>query len=186
MSKEKKERLKTEQEEIKQEEVCEADSVSDSTATKEKTTEMVTLQQYNLLKEQASMLANMMREIQSDFENYRRHTKEMRQDGIDEGIRQACSAILPAMDTFKKAKKLTLDNAVLNGILMIETNIINALEKLGVTKISAKGMFDPEVHNAVMVAVDPNRKSGEIIDEIQSGYKFKETVLRVPDVVVAK
>ena len=148
--------------------------------------EMVPLEQFNKLKEQAAACVNMMREVEFDFENYKRRTKDNFQQGVDEGIKQACSVILPALDSIKKAKKLMLDNTMLNGLLMIETNLFNALERLGVTKISTAGKFDPEIHNAVLVTVDNNRKSGDIIDELMAGFKFKDIVLRVPDVVVAK
>jgi molecular chaperone GrpE len=174
-----------EKEEIKQGIKQEAETAKRA-KKREEPEELVTLEQYNRLKEQTAMCINLTRELQADFENYKRRTKDTWQEGIDEGIKQTCSVLLPALDAFKKAKKLTLDNSTLNGILMIETNLINSLEKLGVTKISTSGMFNPELHNAVMVTVDPNRESGEIIDELQAGFKFKDIILRIPDVVVAK
>lgn len=180
MSKKEKEDIK---EDMMQEGLGQEENVIKKTKKKE---EMVPIDQYNALKEQASMCVNLTRELQADFENYKKRTKDTWQEGIDEGIKQACSVILPALDSFKKAKKLTLDHSTLNGILMIETELYNALEKLEVTKISTAGMFDPEVHNAVMVTVDPNHESGEIIDELQAGFRFKDSILRIPNVVVAK
>ena len=67
---------------------------------------------------------------------------------------------------------------------MIVTQMVEILEKMGVTVIETKE-FDPNVHNAVMHVDDESYGEGEIIDVFQKGYKYKDKVIRYAMVKVA-
>ena len=60
------------------------------------------------------------------------------------------------------------------------------LADLGVTAIEAEGKeFDPNLHNAVMHEENPDVGEGIITQELQKGYKYKDTVVRHSMVKVA-
>ena len=60
------------------------------------------------------------------------------------------------------------------------------LEDLGVTPIEAVGQeFDPNLHNAVMHAEDEELGENIVAEEVQKGYKYKDTVRRHSMVKVA-
>jgi molecular chaperone GrpE len=60
------------------------------------------------------------------------------------------------------------------------------LEKLGVTEIAAVGKtFDPGLHNAVLHVEDENFGPGEIVQELEKGFKLGDKVIRFSMVKVA-
>ena len=66
------------------------------------------------------------------------------------------------------------------GFQMINKNFKDVLEKNGVKKINALGeKFDPRFHHAVETTYDENVEEGLIIQEMQTGYMYKDRVLRV-------
>lgn len=153
----------------------------------EKVEQTIPLSKYDELKKQATTYLNTARQLQADFDNYKRHNKDAKVEGIEEGVLKVCETILPALDSFKKAKQLVSDKNCLNGINMIENTLINDLEKLKIKRISAIGEeFNPDLHNAVIMIEDDKTKSNFIIEEIQAGYTYKDKVIRYSQVIVAK
>lgn len=138
-------------------------------------------------KELASQYLNMAKQVQADFENFRRHAIEDIKLAKTEGQRSVIEVFLPCLDTFKEAKKSINDDAVKKGVEMIEDKILQALESLGVTKIPAIGeVYDPYLHEAIMTMQDESKENDIILEEYQGGYKFKDRVIRHSKVIVNK
>lgn len=135
----------------------------------------------------ANEYLNMARIIQADFDNYRKRSIEsIRQAKID-GIVSAVEVILPSLDIFKKAKQMIKDTNALKGVEMVESEIYNSLETLGVEKIETKDCkFNPNLHNALAVVEDNTKPDGVIIEEYQAGYKMGEKVIKYSQVIVNK
>ncbi len=69
---------------------------------------------------------------------------------------------------------------------MIYKQLIKNLEEAGVSPIECIGKeFDPNFHNAVMHIEDENVGENIIIEELQKGYMYKDSVLRYSMVKVA-
>ena len=61
------------------------------------------------------------------------------------------------------------------------------LTDCGISEIVAEGeIFDPKVHEAVMQEYSPDAEDGKILEVFQSGYIYKERVLRPTRVKIAK
>ncbi len=147
----------------------------------------VSLSKYEELKKQSNVYLNTARQLQADFDNYRRLTKDTKQEGISEGIKKACETILPAIDTFKKAYKVVEDKKSIEGMKMIEKALLDELSKLKIKRIPTIGHeFDASCHCAVALIEDEKAKSGTIIEELQAGYTLEGKVIRYSQVVVAK
>ena len=169
----------TKKTEIKPEEQC--------ATNQEKKCECVAKEEYIKLKYQFSEFMNKFKDYEKEFENYKRRTREEIKEAREEGIAKAIKAIIPALDTFKKARMIITDKSSLSGINLIEKNILTEFEKLGVKPIKCKGeKFDPELHNAVMLVEDPNVESGTIVEELESGYMYEDKVIKFSSVIVAK
>lgn len=94
--------------------------------------------------------------------------------------------ILPVMDAVQSALKHNPDDA---GIKSMERALQNAFAQIGITKIESVGeKLNPQFHNAIQIADKPNDKTetNTIIEELQTGYMFGDTVLRPAMVVVSK
>ncbi len=100
--------------------------------------------------------------------------------------------ILPVLDDLNRAIKTVPDDlrqhAWVDGVWLIQRKFLNVLDSEGVQPIEVKpgDAFDPTLHEAVTHEASPDHKEGEIIAEIQTGYKFSGQVLRPALVRVAK
>jgi len=94
--------------------------------------------------------------------------------------------ILPVMDAVQSALKHNPEDA---GIKSMERALQNAFAQIGITKIETVGeKLNPQFHNAIQMIDKPDDKTATntIIEEMQSGYMFGDTVLRTAMVVVSK
>lgn len=94
--------------------------------------------------------------------------------------------ILPVMDAVQSALKHAPDD---EGIKSMERALQNAFAQIGITKIDAVGeKLNPQFHNAIQMVDKPNEKTetNTIVEEMQTGYMFGDTVLRTAMVVVSK
>ena len=138
-------------------------------------------------KDLASEYLNMARQIQADFENFRRHAIDDIKKSRIEGQESVIEVFLPCLDTFKEAKKSINDENVLKGVQMIEDKIQDALKSLGVEKIASVGeKFNPHLHHVIAVMKDSEKDNDIILDEYQAGYKFNDKVIRYAMVLVNK
>lgn len=106
------------------------------------------------------------------------------------GARSIVEKILPVVDNIERGvatlREEDLDSPVGQGMNLIYKQLLQTLEDIGVEAIEAAGKeFDPELHNAVMH--EDNEELGENIvsEELQKGYKYKDTVVRHSMVKVA-
>lgn len=94
--------------------------------------------------------------------------------------------ILPVMDAVQSALKHNPEDA---GIKSMERALQNAFAQIGITKIESVGQqLNPQFHNAIQMVDKPDdkTKTNTIIEELQTGYMFGDTVLRTAMVVVSK
>jgi molecular chaperone GrpE len=80
-------------------------------------------------------------------------------------------------------------DAAHQGVQLAYDGILTLLIREGVERIFAQGRpFDPEVHEAVAVVSAPpdQQEDMRVVEEMSSGYRFNDRVLRPAKVVVAK
>lgn len=94
--------------------------------------------------------------------------------------------ILPVMDAITAALKVNADD---EGIKTMQRALENAFTQIGIVKIESIGeILNPQFHNAIQMVDKPDETTATntIVDEMQSGYMFGDTVLRPAMVVVSK
>ena len=131
----------------------------------------------------------LLQRIQADFDNFRRRNASIRLDSYEEGKRDAIKELLPALDSFDRALASTgenCDKALLEGILLVQRQLLDSLQKLGLEEVEAAGQFDPNKHEAILREKAEGKPSGEILDVLQKGYRVGEKVLRHSMVKVAE
>lgn len=125
--------------------------------------------------------------LQAEFDNYRKRAEEQIKQARFDGMADAVTKFLPALDSFESASKMISDPKLLEGFELIKTQIISAFTALGVEKIQAKNCpFDPSLHNALALQNNPDFDNDIIIEEYQAGYKLKEKIIRYSQVIVNK
>ncbi len=74
----------------------------------------------------------------------------------------------------------------IEGITLVDRKLRSLLESEGVTPIEAVGRpFDPREHEAIASIPGTGRPDGEVVAEVQRGYRVRDRVLRPAMVTVA-
>ncbi|EGQ1707773.1 TPA: nucleotide exchange factor GrpE [Staphylococcus pseudintermedius] len=127
--------------------------------------------------------------LYAEFENYKRRIQNEAQTQKRYQAQKVLTDVLPALDNFERALKIEGDdesfNALKKGVEMVYESLLKALEDNGLEKIKTEGeQFDPNFHQAVMQDENPDFESGQITEELQTGYQLKDRVLRASMVKV--
>ena len=122
--------------------------------------------------------------LMAEYDNFRKRSLKERDGIYAEAYSDAVKQLLPVIDNIERSVAFATDEETRKGLNMIVTQMVEILEKMGVTVIETKE-FDPNVHNAVMHVDDESYGEGESIDVFQKGYKYKDKVIRYAMVKVA-
>ena len=138
--------------------------------------------------ERDTLLDRLARQ-QAEFENARKRVVREQQEFRDFAAADALKALLPALDSFERALKVSGGDKseFRNGMELIYRQMQDALQKIGLRPIPAKGEpFDPRLHEAVEMVDTAEVKDNHVLEELQTGYKLKDRLLRPAMVKVAR
>ena len=123
---------------------------------------------------------NMAQRVQADFDNFRRRNASVRSEAFDDGAAAFIKTILPVCDNFERAlEQESADEALLSGVHLVHKQLMEALEKRGVTVIDRKGeIFDPKLEDAVVQGTPDEGEPGTVAQVLMKGYRMGDTVLR--------
>jgi molecular chaperone GrpE len=148
-----------------------------------------------LLRENAEMRDRLLRTM-ADMENLRRRTEREKADTARYAISNFARDVLTVGDNLKRtiehvpAEAAAQDPALksfLDGVEITERELLNVLERHGVTRIDPLGQrFDPNCHQAMYEVQNPEVPEGTVVDVMQAGYKIGDRCLRPALVAVAK
>src|SRR5688572_2394948 len=141
-----------------------------------------------LEKERDTLKEQLLRAV-ADFDNYRKRIERERLELSDYAATDVLLELLPIIDNFERALQAPAggDEAFKKGVELIHKQMLDLLRKRGVTLIDALGAdFDPKVHQAVIHEPSDEHREGEVMQELQRGYKLGDRLLRPAMVKVAK
>lgn len=121
--------------------------------------------------------------LYAEFENYKRRIQKENQTMKAYKAQDVLNDILPTIDNIERALQIEGEDeqfkSLQKGVEMVYESLLNALKNNGLEKIEAEGQqFDPNIHQAVVQDNNPDYESGQVTQELQTGYKLKERVLR--------
>ncbi|MCU0104652.1 nucleotide exchange factor GrpE [Acholeplasma vituli] len=130
----------------------------------------------------ASLKDQYLRE-RAELENYKKRIQQERIVERKYASQNVVEALLGPLDQLKIVTNMTVDNDLLKnyliGFKMINDQIFNILEQEGLKEIKAMNeMFDPNIHHAIDIVKDEEKPKGMILGVQQTGYLFKERVVR--------
>ena len=126
---------------------------------------------------------------QADFVNYKKQVEQDRTKLIKSSNQDLIMSLLPVLDNFQLAARhvpeaLANDNWVI-GIKQIEKQLETVLADEGLQKIEPLGQqFDHNLHEAIE-HISSEQPENEIVEEILSGYKYYDSVIRPAKVKVS-
>ena len=112
-----------------------------------------------------------------DLERFKERTKEEQENMRISAVADIADELIPILDNFEQALKVTGDPSVMKGFEMIHGMLKNAVKALGIEEIDALGReFDPELHNAVgKKKTKDASKANTIATVYQKGYKMADS-----------
>ena len=141
------------------------------------------------LRVERDTLIDRLARLQAEFENARKRTAREQQDFREYALSDALKALLPTLDSFERALQIGAKekSEFRGGVELIYRQLQDALQKLGLRAIPAKGEpFDPHLHEAIEMVDTTDAADHQILEELQPGYKLKDCLLRPAMVKVAR
>ncbi len=120
---------------------------------------------------------------QADFDNFRRRSRQEKEEFAKYASQKLIEQLLPVYDNFERAMKATKEGgdieSLLKGVEMIYRQLEQVLDAEGVKPVDTVGKpFDPAVHQAVMQVETDEFEPGTVVEELQKGYTLKDKVIR--------
>jgi molecular chaperone GrpE len=148
-------------------------------------------QEFEEQKAKAAEYLDGWQRARAEFANYKKRIEKEQEDMIKSANGAFITRLLPVMDDFERAFQTLpldlMDMTWLEGIALILRKLQMLLVQEGVTVIETEGrLFDPTLHQAVTHEESEEHEEGQIIGEVQKGYKMGDKVLRPSLVRVAK
>lgn len=121
--------------------------------------------------------------LYAEFENYKRRIQKENQTMKAYQSQSVLNDILPTIDNIERALQISGEDeqfvSLKKGVQMVYDSLLKALQDNGLEKIETEGQqFDPNFHQAVIQDNNDEFESGQITQELQTGYKLKDRVLR--------
>ncbi len=148
-------------------------------------------QENQKLMAQVNTLSERLLRTRADFENFRKRTARERDELVQLAHADLVAQLLPVLDNFELALSssaaATDASALLEGVQMIQSQLLTALGALGLEKIKAEGeIFNPHLHEAVGVMEASGAKENTVVEVLRPGYMLKRKVLRPAMVKVSR
>lgn len=125
----------------------------------------------------------------AEFENYKRRTENDQLNLLKYAAESLIIKLLPIVDDLERSLSHMTEETdiqkIKEGVQLIYNKFMKTLDEQGVKKIEAIGkQFDVEFHSALMQRNDESLPPNTVIDELETGYVYKDRVIRHAKVIV--
>ncbi|HYF28256.1 MAG TPA: nucleotide exchange factor GrpE [Baekduia sp.] len=127
----------------------------------------------------------------AEAENVRKRARRDVEVAQARGVARLARELLPAMDNLDRAiaaaeAQEDEQHELTKGIRLVQKELLAAMARVGIEAYSPQGeTFDPHHHEAIAQQPVEGAESGTIVTVYQSGYRYRDEVLRAAKVVVA-
>ena len=196
------ENLDPEVEELSSEDLAGDDSVSgaavdvdDTVGGPDRAELIATRAELKRVEAENAELKDRLARRQADFENYRKRVERERSETYNRVVGDVAARLLPVMDNLKRALETEASveasesdefRHFLSGVDLIYKQLNGVLEALGIKPITAVGeQFDPHLHEAVVTEATDEYEPDTVTQEILTGYRLGDKLIRPALVKVA-
>jgi molecular chaperone GrpE len=148
------------------------------------------------LQAEAADLKDRLLRAHAEVENIRKRSEREKEETAKYAVTRFARDIVNVGDNFQRAIDAVPAGAAeqdpalksfLEGVTMTERELLNVLERHGVTRIEPLGQrFDPNFQQAMFEVQNPDVAEGTVVDVMQAGYAIGDRCLRPALVAVAK
>ncbi len=142
--------------------------------------------------DQATQAHDKLLRAYADFENFKKQLQKEKYNMIDYASEKFASDLLAPIDALQMAivsvkgdfEPSQVVQKLQEGMELTLKAFNTAFEKHDITEVEY-GKHDPELHQAVMKVDGEQFETGDIVEVLQKGYKYKDRLLREAMVSVA-
>jgi molecular chaperone GrpE len=127
----------------------------------------------------------------AEFENYKRRTENDQFNLLNYAAESFIVKLLPVVDDFERSMEhiddIENNNAIKDGIKLVYEKLLKLLNEQGVKKMQTKGEpFNVDYHDALMQRKDDSVPPHTVLEEVESGYLYRDKVIRHAKVIVSE
>jgi len=140
------------------------------------------------VQEENAELKDRLARRQADFENYRKRVERERSETYNRVVADVAAKLLGVSDNLKRALETEASveatesdefRHFLSGVDLIYKQLTGVLEAMGVKPIVAVGeKFNPHIHEAVVTEATDEVEPDTIVQEIRTGYRLGDKLIR--------
>jgi len=143
------------------------------------------------LEAEVNQYKELMLRKAAEFENYKRRTENDQLNLLKYAAESVIVKILPTVDDLERSLSHMTDETdvqkIKEGVQLIYNKLVKTLDEQGVKKFESIGQpFDVEFHEALMQRADDSVPPHTVIDELETGYMYKDRVIRHAKVIVSE
>ncbi|HCY77118.1 MAG TPA: nucleotide exchange factor GrpE [Ignavibacteriales bacterium] len=127
----------------------------------------------------------------AEFENYKRRTENDQLNLLKYAAESLIIKLLPTIDDLERSlshiNEETDIQKIKEGVQLIYNKFLKTLDEQGIKKIESIGKpFNVDFHEALMQRSDDSVPPHTVIDELETGYMYKDRVIRHAKVIVSE
>lgn len=123
-----------------------------------------------------SVLTADLQRVQAEYANYKKRVERDRSLAHELAVSSVLIELLPVLDDIERAES---HGELTGGFKAVADHIASATERIGLSKYGTEGdAFDPQIHEALLHDTSADVTTSTATKILQSGYKFKDRILR--------
>jgi len=143
------------------------------------------------LENEVNKYKELMLRKAAEFENYKRRTENDQMNLLMYAAESLIIKLLSTIDDLERSLAHMTEETdvekIKEGIQLIYNKFMKILDDQGVKKIESIGKpFDVEFHSALMQRADDSVPPHTVLDELETGYMYKDRVIRHAKVIVSE
>ena len=125
--------------------------------------------------------------LKAEFDNYRKRKDSEISSLLKYEGKSFIMDFLSILDNISRGIESYKEDDIKKALLLVKDDFIKKLDVKGVKPFGKVGdNFDPELHEALTTTNDPKTDDNLIVEIYESGYKYKDLIIRHAKVVVNK
>ena len=145
----------------------------------------------NALEQELNKYKELALRKAAEFENYKRRTENDQLNLLKYAAESVIIKLLPTVDDLERSLEHMTEETdvqkIKEGIQLVYNKFVKTLDEQGVKKMESVGKpFSVEFHEALMQRADDSVPPHTVIDELETGYMYKDRVIRHAKVIVSE
>jgi molecular chaperone GrpE len=143
------------------------------------------------LEAEVNQYKELMLRKAAEFENYKRRTENDQLNLLKYAAESLIIKLLPTVDDLERTLSHMTEETdvtkIKEGIQLVYNKLVKTFDEQGVKKFESIGQpFNVEFHEALMQRADNSVPPHTVIDELETGYMYKDRVIRHAKVIVSE